>query len=154
MTVLGEFPATTGRLGLPLLFVGQSQKEFFVNQSLALLDALAFRTIEASLTSPPADPVEGSCYRVLSPAAGPWAGREDALAALIGGDWHYITPPKGAMVHDLSENTCLYFDNGWQSSSLPASATGGATIDAEARALLSQVIDALAKLGLVAQQPV
>jgi hypothetical protein len=118
-----------------------------------VLDALAFRTVEASLASPPVDPVEGACFRVLSPAANQWAGHEDALALRIGGDWRFITPTKGAYIHDLSADACLYFDTGWHSASLPATATGGATIDAEARALLAQVIDALAKLGLVARQP-
>ncbi|MGY6638405.1 MAG: DUF2793 domain-containing protein [Erythrobacter sp.] len=153
MTAFGEFPSTTPQLGLPLLFVGQSQKEFFVNQSLAVLDALASRTIVASLASPPADPHEGDCFRVVAPAVDGWADREDCLALRVGGDWHFIAPQQGMMIHDASQKQCLHFDSSWHSASLPAGATGGASIDAEARALLAQVIDALAKLGLVATQP-
>lgn len=153
MTAFGEFPTTTRQLGLPLLFVGQSQKEFFVNQSLGVLDALAHRVVEASLTTPPADPSDGACFRILAPATGEWTGHEDSIAVRIGGDWHFVTPSPGALIHDLSQKCCLYFDNVWHSSTLSANATGGANIDAEARALLAQVIDALGKLGLVARQP-
>lgn len=49
---------------------GQAQKEFYVNQSLAILDALAPRAVVASHSQPPADSVENACYPVTGPAPG------------------------------------------------------------------------------------
>ncbi len=153
MTQALEFSATTRHLGLPMLFAGQSQKEFFVNQALTVIDALWPHSVLGSLSAPPAAPQDGDCYRIAAPAQGAWAGKEDQLAVHIGGAWHLITPPMGAMVFDRGAGQYLHFNGTWQSASLPAAATAGAVIDAEARALLAQVIDALAKLGLVARHP-
>lgn len=90
---------------------------------------------------------------MLAAASGAWEGKDDQLAIRLGGSWHFIVPPPGLTIHDQASGQHLHFKDGWQSASLPGQATGGATVDAEARALLAQVIDALAKLGLVARQP-
>lgn len=153
MSAFADFPSTTRHLGLPLLFVGQSQKEFFVNQSLAVIDGLLQKTINGADTSPPTDNEEGDCYLVLSPAEDAWEGRENQLALFIGGAWQFITPLAGTMVFDRSLGQRRCFDEAWQSVNLPEQATGGAVVDAEARALLAQVIDALTKLRLVATHP-
>lgn len=154
MSAFADYPATTLHLGLPMLFVGQAQKEFFVNQSLAVIDALAGQSVVGEAASPPASPAEGSCYRVAHDATGAWAGRGNQLALAIGGDWHYVTPRTGSLVFDQGLGQFVRFDGVWEAASVPSTTAGGAVVDAEARALLAQVIDALAKLGLVASQPV
>ncbi|MGY6550961.1 MAG: DUF2793 domain-containing protein [Erythrobacter sp.] len=150
MTTFADFPATTRHHGLPFLFVGQSQKEFFVNQSLAMIDALLHRSINASLSSPPQEALDGDCYRITSPAQGDWAGREGALAMRIAGEWQFVAPVDGWLIYDRAARQYLHFDDSWNAATIAASPTGGAVIDVEARALLTQVIDALGKLGLVA----
>lgn len=135
------------------MLVGQAQKEFFVNQALSLLDGMIGRTVVCALTAPPQAAQDGACYRIAAPATGNWAGREDQLAIAIGGDWHFITPEQGFLVFDRGLGQFVIYDGMWQTAGLPAAATGGAVVDAEARALLAQVIDALAKLGLVASTP-
>ena len=90
---------------------------------------------------------------MLGAAGGAWEGKDNQLAIRLGGSWHFIVPTPGLAIYDRANGQHLHFKDEWQSASLPSQATGGATIDAEARALLAQVIDALAKLGLVARQP-
>ncbi|MFL0672285.1 MAG: DUF2793 domain-containing protein [Erythrobacter sp.] len=132
---------------------GQAQKEFFVNQSLSVLDALAGQSVTGALANPPADAQPGDCYRIAAPATGAWEGREHQLALAIGGDWHFIIPQEGSLLFDRTLGKFVCFDGEWHHASLPATASGGAVVDAEARDLLAQVIDALAKLGLVAPDP-
>lgn len=103
--------------------------------------------------TPPDEVADGECYRVGGLPSGVWAGREGQLAVSIGGDWHFVTPRDGQWVFDRKLAQFVRFDDGWHHSTLPASAIGGAVVDAEARDLLAQVIDALAKLGLVALDP-
>lgn len=153
MSAFADFPSTTRHLGLPLLFVGQSQKEFFVNHSLSVIDGLVHRSINGAGLEPPEDVEDGDCYLVLSPATGAWEDYENHLALFIGGDWQFVAPQVGSMVFDRGLGQQLFFDGAWQSASLPEEATGGAIVDAEARALIAQVIDALAKLRLVTSHP-
>lgn len=153
MSAFADYPATTPQLGLPLLFVGQAQKEFFVNQSLAVIDALMGHSVAGALASPPASPPAGTCYRVAPNATGAWAGRDHQLALAIGGDWHFVAAPDGSLVFDRALGQFVRFNGVWEAVSVPPGATGGAVVDAQARALLAQVIDALAKLGLVAIHP-
>jgi hypothetical protein len=63
-------------------------------------------------------------------------------------------PQQGSLLFDRMLGRFVCFDGAWQQASLPAMASGGTVVDAEARDLLAQVIDALAKLGLVAADPV
>jgi hypothetical protein len=153
MNAFATYSSTTPHLGLPLLFVGQAQKEFFVNQSLSVIDALLGRSVVAALATPPPSAQDGDCYRIAALATGAWSGRENQLAIAIGGDWHFIVPAIGSLLFDQALGQFIQFDGAWQATSVPPSAVGGATVDMEARALLAQVIDAIAKLGLVALRP-
>ncbi|BDI59643.1 DUF2793 domain-containing protein [Qipengyuania nanhaisediminis] len=145
-----NFPSTTARLNLPLLFAGQAQKEFFVNQSLELIDALMQPVITASLAAPPADPAPGSIYRITATANGEWAGKEDDLAVRIGGAWNYVTPYAGMTAVDAQSGAILCFDSGWQAPHEPPQATGGSVIDTEARQMLTELVDALRTAGIFA----
>lgn len=149
MTEPVTFPSTTPNTGLPLLFAGQAQKEFFVNQSLAILDALAPRAIAGSLNGPPANPDEGACYRVTGPGAGEWVGRTDQLALRIGGSWHWIIPAEGMAMFDRAAGQWLCYRSGWQAAPASAPPSGGNVVDSEARAALGQLIGSLQAIGLL-----
>lgn len=143
------FASTTPNVGLPLLIAGQAQKEFFVNQALAILDAVQPGAVQASLPEPPALPDERDCYRVTAPAVLGWAGCEDHIAIRIGGGWHFIPPNEGMTLFDRAANTRLFFQSGWQNAQAPAIPSGGTVIDVEARVAIEQLIDALREGGLI-----
>jgi hypothetical protein len=146
-----SFPAVTPRFGLPLLFAGQSQKEFFVNQSLVLIDMLLQPSAVASLETPPPEVADGAVFRIIGPATGLWSGREGQLAYRVAGNWQFIQPITGMRIYDHAEDQWLHFSSNdeWLGAELPSEAQGGTVVDSEARALLTQVIDALSTLGLV-----
>lgn len=150
MSDLVIFSSTTPVAGLPLLVPGQAQKEFFLNQALSILDALHPQAVVASQSAPPAAVEEGACFRVTSPATAAWAGYDDHIALGIGGDWHFVAPRDGMQTFDSAAGHWLVFQSGWRHAAAPVIAEGGAIIDTEARAALSQLIGMLRHLGVLA----
>lgn len=144
------FTSATPRHALPLLFAGQSQKEAFVNEAHALTDALLHPAIEGEASDPPAEPVEGECWLVGSAASGEWNGEDGKLACREAGNWLFVAPCDGLSVLDKSSGQQLRFCDGWQVAEPPAEPTGGATEDAEARAAIVGLIDALRVAGVFA----
>lgn len=144
------FTSATPNIGLPLLLAGQAQKEFFVNQALGILDALHGRTVLASRPAPPPIAAEGDSYLVTAPAVQAWEGCENHLAIQIGGAWHFVAPLEGMNVFDAEDGNTLVYRAGWQRADAPAVQAGGAVIDVEARATISQLIQALRTIGIFA----
>ena len=143
MTTPIAFPSTTNRFVLPLLSVGQAQKEFFINQALSIVDIVLQGAVDGSLSVPPAEPAPGSCYRILSGAQAEWAGRDGELALWIGGAWTFVSPSDGMRVFDRASGNVLYFDTAWHAAAEPTLPTSGETVDAEARAAILGLISAL-----------
>ena len=162
---------STPRLAIPLLAPGQAQKELFHNEALQLLDiAVAANVEEPPRASPPEAPSIGSCYIVGSGATGAWAGRDWAIAGFTPGGWRFVEPPIGMSVNVASNGTRADFGaSGWITgtvrceklviagnqvvggrSGAVADPSGGATIDAEARAAVQQILSALRQHGLIA----
>lgn len=144
-----EFPSTTPNLSLPLLFLGQSQKEPFINQALSMLDTLAFGIVDNSLASPPSTPDDGSAFRILDNADGEWAGHDGELALWIGGAWSFISPSDGLAVFDQTARTTVSYNSAWETASEPIQPTGGTTVDTEARTAISGILDALRVAGIL-----
>lgn len=143
------FPSSTPALGLPLLIAGQAQKEFFVNQALSLIDSLHARSITASLPVPPASTSDGESFRVTAPATGAWAGHEGEIAVRIAGAWHFVPPAEGIRLFDRGAGHMLVFRSQWISASAPASPSGGTVVDAEVRAGLAALIQAMMAIGIL-----
>ena len=150
MTQPISFPAATNAFSLPLLFAGQAQKEFFINQSFSLIDALLQHGVTAALSTPPVDVHEGDIYLVAEAATEDWSGQDAKLAILIGGGWYFVQPFKGMTIFDRSENVRLYYDEIWQRAPDPTLPTGGATIDVEARQMLSELLEVMRHVGIFA----
>ena len=129
---------------------GQSQKEFFVNEALSLIDALLRPSVVSSTQTPPSNAVDGNLHRVIAVATDEWTGHEDMLALRLGESWRFVSPSDGMLVFDQSAEQILVYRGQWEAASRPAPATGGTVIDAEARASLDQLIAALARLGILA----
>lgn len=135
---------------LPYLFPGQSQKEAFVNEAFARLDALVQPIVIGERADPPAAPLPGDCYLLADAASGAWAGKARALAVWAENQWLFLPPREGARVHDLASGSMVSFSagEGWRRIAAPAPPTGGATQDDEARAAIAAVVAALGAAGI------
>ena len=142
------FTSATPRFSLPYLFAAQAQKEFFVNQAHARTDAIMHAVVLGTAPSPPANPNDGECWIVASSGQSEWAGKDDALACYVAGSWLFVSPVPGMQAYDQSAGRRCFFDGGWATATDAQLPEGGATIDAEARSAIQQIIDALKQIGV------
>lgn len=147
------FPSTTARLSLPLLFVGQAQKEPFINHALSRIDALLTGIVDGSLASPPSSPGEGSSYRVLENGTHDWQGHDGEIAMYIGGAWEFAQPHDGLKIFDTAAQTSYFYAGTWVAANEPSLPTGGNVIDSEARAAIAALIEALKTMGIFVKSP-
>jgi hypothetical protein len=144
------FTSVTPRHQIPLIFSGQSQKELTVNEAHTRADALLHPAIEGAASDPPADPEEGECWLVGADPTGAWTDEEGKLACRQLGNWLFAAPRDGMQVLDKSTGQQVRYLGGWQVAEAPAEPSGGATADAEARAAIVGLIDALRTAGIFA----
>lgn len=161
---------TSVRLGLPLLQVGQAQKEVSHNEALALLDLAVQPVVEAvGVNAPPASPALGACWIVGTTPSGVWTGQGGAIAGWTRGGWRFVAPRIGMAVWSRADSAfARYETTGWiigtlagkrlvlggqavVGSRLPAIANpvGGTLTDGEARATIGQILGALRTHGLI-----
>jgi hypothetical protein len=129
---------------------GQAGKELTVNEAHARTDALLHPAIEGESTAAPPEPQEGECWLVGVGATGDWADEDGKLACRQLGNWLFVTPRDGLEVLDRSTGQRIVYFGGWQVAEPPTEPTGGATADAEARAAIVGLIDALRTAGIFA----
>lgn len=149
MTEPMSFPSSTARLGLPLLFAAQAQKEFFINEAHVLSDILHHATVEGTASSPPSSPNDGQCWLVGTGATGEFAGHDAAVAGWQQGQWIFVTPVEGMTVFDRSTLHRWYYRSGWQKAAGVAIPTQGSVIDAQARSAIVALTEALRVAGIV-----
>lgn len=142
------FDTASPRFGLPLLFVGQAQKEAFVNEALSLTDALLHCAIEGNAASPPSAPLDGQAWQVGASPTGDWVGHAGKIACRQGGNWLFITPRDGMRVLDRSTGQVRSYHGGWVAPTPPDIPSGGTTIDAEARSSIASLIARLREAGV------
>ena len=161
----------SARFALPLLQPGQAQKELFHNEALARIDALLHPAVAAIATNdPPGAPAPGQGWIVGSAPTGAWTGKAGQIAAWTGGGWRFLVPIAGTTAWIAAAGRWAWHDgSAWQTGPLPtggiavggvqvvsargaaiAAATGGANIDAEARAAIASILAALRTHGLIA----
>jgi hypothetical protein len=162
--------SATPRLSLPLLSAGQAQKEIFHNEALQSLDSLVEGTVEQlPASAPPASPALGACYIVADSPTDAWAGMPQCVAAWTTGGWRFFQPFEGMTFYVSSVgNWAVYRGAMWEIGMLRgdaliiggqqvvgpraaaiASASGGTTVDTEARAALNEVLGAMRLHGLI-----
>lgn len=149
MTEPISFTSASPRFSLPLLFAGQAQKEFYVNEAHALTDALLHCAVEGEATDPPAAPAPGDCWIVAATASGAWVGQENSIACFQAGNWLFVAPRNGLRAYNQVSGQEWLYANGWQIPQPIAVPTGGATVDAEARAAISAILAALQQNGVL-----
>ncbi|MFM5947927.1 MAG: DUF2793 domain-containing protein [Novosphingobium sp.] len=143
------FDTRTPKLALPLLFAGQAQKEVFVNEAIARLDALLFLAVEGELAAPPTNPGEGQSWLVSAAPTGAWTGHAGEIASRQSGNWLFTTPVAGMRLLKKSSGQEIRYDSQWNAPAKPAAPSGGTTVDIEARNAISAVIAVLVSAGLV-----
>jgi len=143
------YDSRTARHELPMLFAGQAQKETFVNESLARIDALLHCAIEGVASNPPASPAEGDCWLIDSGADGAWAGRDGQIAAFAGGNWLYVLPRDGMRLLDRTSGRDFRYVGGWIAPVRPDTPSGGGVVDGEARAAIAALTQCLVDAGIV-----
>jgi len=152
MSDLLNFAATSARHRLPLIFPGQVQKEFFVNEAHALVDALLHTVVLGTASSAPADPTDGDCWIVGSEPDAEWAGRSDMLACRQAGTWLFAAPCEGMRVFDRESGADMrYMAGRWIGAAPVRAPAGGEVVDREARAVIADLIAALTDAGLLTQ---
>ena len=130
------------------MLAGQAQKEFFLNHALSMVDAILSGSVVETVGTPPANPSQGSSYRIDSPASGEWSGREDQIAIWLSEAWQFVEPSDGMRLFDQSAGRMLHYGSGWKSLDEPTAPSGGSTVDNEARAAISEIIEGLKMIGL------
>lgn len=143
------FSSKTRNAGLPLLFSGQAQKEFFLNQSLVVFDAVLPKTVQGVVETPPEDTNDGDCFLVGSSPSGDWLEKSDYLAIRMGEGWHFLEPFEGMEVFDTVTRRKLVYLSQWYQPVAPSEPSGGAMIDTEARVAINDLIIALKNLGII-----
>lgn len=160
--------SSTPRLELPLLEPGQAQKEMTHNEALTRLDIATQACVlgETSLPSPAPEP--GQCWLVGNAPQGAWTGKTGAIAAWTEGGWRFIAPREGMRIWIAAEQCFALFSAGqWDHGRTygrlfiegrqlvgprqpnVAEPMGGATVDAEARAAITAVLQTLRRHGLI-----
>lgn len=160
----------TPRLNTPYIISTQSQKEVTHNMALNMLDALVQSAVETAILSvPPVSPGEGELWVVGSGATDDWASHDNELAQYIGGVWQFYPAFEGMVIWLKDDNvTARYAAGAWQMGIVSANrinisgqqvvgdqqaaisdATGGTTIDAEARTALNSLLAACRTHGLI-----
>lgn len=144
-----QFTETSPRFALPFLFVGQAQKEFFVNEAFARADLALHCAIEGEASAPPTSANDGECWLIAETATGGWEGRDHSIAGRQAGSWMYFDPLPGMRIWDKSAEQYIVYNDGWQKPTRPAEPSPGTTEDTQLRSAFSELLEALAIAGII-----
>ena len=161
----------TVRFALPLIDAGQAQKDVTHNEALTALDLLVQAAVIAvGIDDPPTAPAPGEAWVVGATPSGAWAGHAGAIAGWTTGGWRFLSPCEGTEVW-CEADACgaRYRGGAWETGVLRgttllidgtpvvgargaaiAAPSGGATVDAQARAAVAAILTALRDHGLIA----
>jgi hypothetical protein len=124
---------------------------------------------EAPRSDPPSSPALGAAYIVDSSATGAWVGKPQCVAAFTSGGWRFVVPIEGMTFYVKSAGAWANYRLGsWEvgivrgssvviggqqvlgsRAAAIASASGGTTIDMQARSTIDQILGALRQHGLI-----
>ena len=133
------------------MLAGKAQKEFFVNEALAMIDALLHPVVLAELAEPPISPVVGDSYLVDASPSGEWAERDETLAIWQGDQWFFVEPRAGMAIRDSQTGLIRVYAEGWQAAAALENPAGGTNIDSEARASIDAILATLRTHGILPQ---
>lgn len=143
------FDTRTARFDFPLLFAGQAQKEGYVNEIAARIDALLHLAIEGELAAPPASPGNGQAWLVAANASGEWSGKSGQIAACQAGNWLYLSARHGMRLLNRATGQFMQFTGTWTAPARPAAPAGGSVVDVEARTAIAGLLSSLTSSGIL-----
>lgn len=144
-----SYSIATPRLGLPMLFAGQAQKEATVNEAFAAIDFLLSGGVEGIASVPPIAPVAGMAWIVGPAPTGAFAGHSDKIAGWSEGGWRFIQPSEGMRAFDSAANAFWQYSGGWTKALAPDLPVGGGVVDVEARACLAALVAVFEQIGIL-----
>jgi len=101
----------TNRLDLPLLLASQADKHVTYNEAMLALDVCVQLTVASrTLSDPPLEPQDSTCYIPRAPATGAWSGLEDKLIAFQSGGWQLVPAKVGWLAWVLDEAINIRFN--------------------------------------------
>ena len=131
---------------------GQAQKEVYLNEGLARLDALLHGAVEAQTGTPPSAPQDGQSWLVATGATGVWSGHVGKVACFQQGQWLYQMPRDGLRLFNRATGQEMLYFGSWKSPGRPPSPSGGTVVDTQARDTISALIDSLILAGVLPSQ--
>ena len=158
------------RLALPFIMAGQAQKEITHNEAPTLLDMAVCASAESvGDNSPPSAPGVGQSWVIGTLPGGTWAGKANCLATWTENGWRFLQPFQALVVWVLGDSMFARWDGAnWEMGIVTANAvqingeqvigtrqpsiarpSGGLAVDAEARAAIENILDALESHGLI-----
>jgi len=119
--------------------------------------------------APPSAPQVGETYIVDFGGTGAWLGRDSCLAGFTDAGWKFVAPREGTIAYVASMAVWTVFRGGaWEMGTLRGNSlliggeqvvgarsaaisapTGGATVDAEARTAVGEILAAMRAHGLI-----
>lgn len=160
----------TTRWALPLLASGQAQKEITHNEAITAIDRLLhLAVVSRSISTPPSEASPGDIYIIGAMPTGVWAGATGHLAAFEGNGWAIRSPRSGCLAWVADEQQfAVHAASGWIVGGWPArgllidgrsvlaaapvtiaNPEGGASIDAECRLALTELLVALRNQNVI-----
>ena len=133
----------------PERIAGQTQKETFVNEMAARIDALLHGAIEGEQAAPPTAPADGLAWLVAAGASGDWTGQSGKIAARQAGNWLFSVPHDGIKLLNRATGQEIRYSGGWKAAARPAAPSGGTVIDSQARSAIAAILTALTSAGIV-----
>jgi hypothetical protein len=163
--------STSPDLGIPFIAEQQVQPEVTHNSALVVMSALLKGVISSGGNTPPGSPTEGDAYIIGTAGTGAWNGKNNKIAIYYNGAWNYIpgvddngaqiamgARQEGMVVYDQAINGLqVWSGSAWVARYLlqaatqaaVADATGGSTVDAEARTALNSLLAKCRTLGII-----
>jgi hypothetical protein len=145
-----SFSNASPKWALPYLFSGQSQKEVFVNEALALLDCIVACKVESVRASVPTGAQNGQVWLVAESATGEWTGFSGKLAVWRGNTWGFVEPVNGMQIFVQSEQRYIHYNDGWVCPRLTIEFSSSVSADTSAREAIMALVSCLKQAGVIA----
>ena len=137
---------TTPTFGLPDWAAAQATPWLTENQVKRIIEAAARGIIEDNdLSAPPGSCADGACYLVAGTGTGAWAGEDGRMAIAVGTNaasgWYFVTvAAEGVRLYVRDEDLTQFYRGSWFVPTTIADASGGATIDSQARTAINSLL--------------